>query len=133
MAVKPKAKAKLSFVDIVLNADADIIKAAYEAKIKIDELLALREEAYQQIFELENQIEDVVGDPGVFAFPAPPCNVAGISGNKPSKRTTPKPKTPTQPKTGDTEKPAEKPEPKNESDNTSNQPETNTTNKKPNE
>lgn len=71
-------KHKLSFVDIVLNAEAAVIKQAYEARLQIDGLLQEREAAYRRIVELETQIEQVVGEEGVFAFPPPPAPVAGI-------------------------------------------------------
>ncbi len=71
-------KHKLSFVDIVLNAEAATIKQAYEARLQIDGLLQEREVAYRRIVELETQIEQIVGEEGVFAFPPPPAPVAGI-------------------------------------------------------
>jgi hypothetical protein len=78
MAKVPKQLDSLSFVDIVMRADAETIKAAYEARVKVDELLAQREEAYRRIAELEAQVETVLGEEGVFAFPPPPLPVAGM-------------------------------------------------------
>lgn len=78
MAKTPKNLEPLSFVDIVMRADAETIKAAYEARVKVDELLAQREEAYRRIAELESQVEVVIGEEGVFAFPPPPLPVAGL-------------------------------------------------------
>ncbi len=78
MAKTPKNMEPLSFVDIVMHADAETIKAAYEARVKVDELLAQREEAYRRIAELESQVETVIGEEGVFVFPTPPLPVAGL-------------------------------------------------------
>ena len=85
MAQKPNSK-KLSFVEIVMGADAEVIKAAHEARVKIDGLLAEREAAYVKILELENQIETVVGEDGVFVYPPPPAPVAGIPKLEPAAR-----------------------------------------------
>lgn len=74
---KPGTTKSLSFIEIIMGADAETIKAAYEAKIKIDGLLAERAEAYRRIAEIEEQIETVVGDPGTFIYPPPPMVVAG--------------------------------------------------------
>lgn len=73
-----KKSISLTFRDIVLGAEADIIREAYEARIKIDELIAERQSAYERIAELENQVEDELGDTGVFPFPAPTLPVAGF-------------------------------------------------------
>ncbi|MBT3380046.1 MAG: hypothetical protein HN742_22485 [Lentisphaerae bacterium] len=89
MAKKPKVTEKLSFVEIVMRADADVIKAAYEARIKIDKLLVLRDEAYTRVFDLEDQIEDVVGEQGTFVFPPPPCPIAGMPSPIPATRRPP--------------------------------------------
>ena len=69
----------LSFVEIVMRADAATIKAAYEARLKVDELLAAREEAYRRIAEIEAKVEGIMGEQGVFTFPDPPMPVAGFS------------------------------------------------------
>ncbi|WP_064499553.1 hypothetical protein [Geminisphaera colitermitum] len=68
----------LSFRDIVLGAEADIIRQALEARVQIDQLLEERLRAYERIAALETQVEDVLGEPGGFPFPAPPLPVAGF-------------------------------------------------------
>ena len=52
----------LSLVEIVMRADAETIKAAYEARVKVDGLLAEREEAYRRIAQLEAQVEEITKD-----------------------------------------------------------------------
>ena len=79
MAKNPISTAPLSFVEIVMRADAETIKAAYEARVKVDGLLAEREAAYRRIAELEQQVETIVGEQGVFVFPEPPLPVAGFN------------------------------------------------------
>ena len=79
MAKKVKKQISLSFMDIVLNGQADIIKQAYEARIKIDSLLEKREEAYRQIFNLEKQVDEVLGEDDAFTFSPPVCPVAGFA------------------------------------------------------
>ncbi|MGL4854626.1 MAG: hypothetical protein ACRC37_05175 [Lentisphaeria bacterium] len=74
-----KKALELSFIDIVMGADAQTIKSAYEARLKIDEQLQLREEAYRKIAEIEQLIESIIGEEGEFIFPAPPLEVAGYS------------------------------------------------------
>jgi hypothetical protein len=69
----------LSFIEIVMRSDAETLRQALEARVKVDALLAEREEAYRKIAELENQVEQVVGTSGVFVFPAPPLPVAGFA------------------------------------------------------
>ena len=69
----------LSFVELVMRADAETLRQALEARLKIDDLLAEREAAYRRIAELEGQVEQVVGTPGAFVFPAPPLPVAGFA------------------------------------------------------
>ena len=44
---------------------------------------AEREAAYRRIAELEQQVEEVIGEQGVFVFPEPPMPVAGFNA-KPS-------------------------------------------------
>lgn len=78
-------KTPLSFEEIVIRADLDVIKAALEARQKIDDLLAERQEAYRRIAELENQVETILGQPGVFVFPAPPVSVASVPKTAPAK------------------------------------------------
>lgn len=90
MAQKPHLVKKLSFVEIIMGADAETIKAAYEARVKVDDLLAARDEAYRRIIEIENNIETIVGDPGVFVYPPPPCPVAGLDRADAAPRRQPK-------------------------------------------
>lgn len=82
MAKKPTA---LTFRDIVLGAEADVIRAALDARIKIDALITERQAAYEKIAALETQINTVVGEAGVYPFPAPPLSVAGFD-QKPAKK-----------------------------------------------
>lgn len=77
MAKKPNLTA-LTFRDLVLGADAETIRQALEARVRIDELIAERQAAYERIAALETQVEEVIGEPGVFPFPAPPLPVAGL-------------------------------------------------------
>jgi hypothetical protein len=77
MAKKPNLTS-LSFRDLVLGAEADTLRQALEARVRIDELIAERQAAYERIASLETQIEDVIGEPGVFPFPLPPLPVAGL-------------------------------------------------------
>lgn len=84
MAKKPTT---LTFRDIVLGAEADVIRAALEARIKIDALITERQAAYEKIAALETQINTVVGEAGVYPFPAPPLPVAGFD-QKPAKKST---------------------------------------------
>lgn len=90
MAKNPGSGQSLSFVEIVMHADAETIKAAYEARVKVDGLLAEREEAYRRIAELEQRVDEIIGEPGVFAFPEPPLPVSGIgakNASSPAKKT----------------------------------------------
>ena len=82
MAKKPTS---LTFRDIVLGAEADVIRAALEARIKIDALITERQAAYEKIAALETQINTVVGEAGVYPFPSPPLPVAGFD-QKPAKK-----------------------------------------------
>jgi hypothetical protein len=77
MAKKPNLTS-LSFRDLVLGAEAETLRQALEARVRIDELIAERQAAYERIATLETQIEDVIGEPGVFPFPLPPLPVAGL-------------------------------------------------------
>jgi hypothetical protein len=86
-----KVQSKLSLIDIVTRADADVIRQALEARVKIDDLLVIREEAYKKILEIENEIEDVIGEEGAFDFGEAPYPVAGVAKKKP--RPKPKAKT----------------------------------------
>ena len=85
-----KVQPKLSFMDIVTRADAETIREALEARVKIDDLLVIREEAYKKIFDIENEIEEIVGEEGTFDFGEAPYPVAGMAKKKP--RPKPKPK-----------------------------------------
>lgn len=76
MAKKPAQS--LTFRDIVLGAEADIIRQALEARVQIDQLIEERRQAYERIAQLETQVEDVLGETGAFPFPAPPMPVAGF-------------------------------------------------------
>jgi len=76
----------LSAIDIILQADAETIREAYESRLKIDELLVKREEAYRQIEQIEQQIETLVGEDGSFIYPAPPLPIAGFSKLVPAAR-----------------------------------------------
>ncbi len=82
MAKKPTT---LTFRDIVLGAEADVIRQALEARVKIDALIVERQAAYEKIAALETQVATLVGEPGVYPFPAPPLPVAGFDA-KPAKR-----------------------------------------------
>lgn len=73
-----KKSPTLTFRDIVLGADADTIRQAHEARVKIDQLIDERQKAYERIAAIENQVEETIGEPGVFPFPAPPLPVAGF-------------------------------------------------------
>lgn len=73
-----KKTAALSFRDIVLGADADVIRQAHEARVQIDLLVEERQRAYERIAALETQVEEVLGEAGAFPFPAPPLAVAGF-------------------------------------------------------
>jgi len=73
--VSPKL-APLSMVDIVMRADVETIRAALDARQKIDALLAERAAAYERIATLEAQIDQVIGGPDLFVFPPPPMPVA---------------------------------------------------------
>lgn len=79
MAKNPISTAPLSFVEIVMRADAETIRAALDARVKVDGLLAEREAAYRKIAELEQKVEEVIGEQGVFVFPEPPLPVAGFN------------------------------------------------------
>lgn len=73
-----KTAPTLSFRDIVLGAEADVIRQALAAREQIDTLIDERRRAYERIAELETQVEDALGETGVFPFPAPPLPVAGF-------------------------------------------------------
>lgn len=94
MAKNPVNGQPLSFVEIVMRADAETIKAAYEARVKVDGLLAEREEAYRKIAMLEQKVDEIIGEPGVFVFPEPPMPVSGFAKPVPAaaKKSAPAPK-----------------------------------------
>ena len=73
-----KKNSPLTFRDIVLGAEADVIRQALEARVKIDQLIAERQSAYDRIAALETQVEEVIGEPGAYPFPPPPLPVAGF-------------------------------------------------------
>jgi hypothetical protein len=75
MAKKPTT---LTFREIVLGAETEVIRAALDARVKIDALIIERQAAYEKIAALETQIETVVGEPGIYPFPQPPLPVAGF-------------------------------------------------------
>jgi hypothetical protein len=77
MAKKP-ALPTLSFRDLVLGSEAETLRQALEARVRIDELIAERQAAYERIAALETQVEEVLGEAGVFPFPTPPLPVAGL-------------------------------------------------------
>ena len=87
-----KVQPKLSFMDIVTRADADTIREALEARVKIDDLLVIREEAYKKIFDIESEIEGIVGEEGTFDFGEAPYPVAGLTKKKARPKPKPKPK-----------------------------------------
>ncbi len=89
---KPMPKPPLSMVEIVMRADAATIQAALEARQKVDALLAERAAAYERIAALEHQIDDVVGEPGVFVFPPPTVAVAAFVAPAPAPAPKPAPK-----------------------------------------
>lgn len=102
MAKKPTT---LTFREIVLGAEAAVIRAALDARVKIDALIVERQAAYEKIAALETQIETVVGEPGVYPFPPPPLHVAGFDPKAELvTRGTPA-KKPTRPATDDTSAP----------------------------
>ncbi|MCM8528349.1 MAG: hypothetical protein NE327_17635 [Lentisphaeraceae bacterium] len=87
-----KVQPKLSFMDIVTRADANTIREALEARVKIDDLLVIREEAYKKIFDIESEIEGIVGEEGTFDFGETPYPVAGLTKKKARPKPKPKPK-----------------------------------------
>ncbi|QBG48914.1 hypothetical protein EGM51_16450 [Verrucomicrobia bacterium S94] len=99
----------LSARDIILQADAETIREALEARVKIDDLLVKREEAYRQIEAIELQVEELVGEEGVFVYPEPPVPVAGFAKPTPASRPKPKPAPKPEPE-GIEEEPVEKEE-----------------------
>ena len=76
MAKKGQKLEPLTLQEIILRGDSEIIRQALEARVQIDTLLEEREAAYRRIAELETQVSEIVGEDGVFPFPAPPLDVA---------------------------------------------------------
>ncbi|MGE9291272.1 MAG: hypothetical protein ACQKBT_09795 [Puniceicoccales bacterium] len=93
MAKKTSKPISLDRNDIILGADAETIRAALEAREKIDVLLNERAEAYRKIAELENQVDDLRGDDTEFPFPEPELPVASFGARpKPAKKRPAAPK-----------------------------------------
>ena len=88
---KPISTQPLTFTELVMRADAETLKRAYEARLQVDTLLSQREEAYRKIAGIEQQIDQIMGEPGVFVYPEPPLPVAGFTVKKPQ---PPKPQQP---------------------------------------
>lgn len=86
MAKKNQKITPLSLQEIILRGDADTIRQALEARIQIDTLLEEREAAYRRISELEEQVEGIVGEEGVFPFPEPPVPVASFDAKAAAKK-----------------------------------------------
>ncbi len=79
IAKNPISTAPVRIWEIVRRARSETTKAAYEARVQVDGLLAEREAAYRKIAELEQKVEEVIGEQGVFVFPEPPLPVAGFN------------------------------------------------------
>tara|TARA_B110000037_G_C16830960_1_gene387724 strand:+ start:145 stop:525 length:381 start_codon:yes stop_codon:yes gene_type:complete len=92
MAKKIQKLEPLSFTEIVLRGDSETIRQALEARTQIDGLLDEREAAYQRIAELENQVESIVGEEGIFPFPSPPAEVSAFATTPAKKTAKPAPK-----------------------------------------
>jgi hypothetical protein len=97
MAKKTQQLVPLTRQDIILRGDAETIRQALEARIQIDELLEEREAAYRRISELEQQVEEIVGEDNLFPFPEPPIPVASFDLNTAAKKPAPKAKKSAQP------------------------------------
>ena len=69
-------KPPLTLAEIIMRADVETIRAALEARQRIDSLLAERAAAYERIAALEHQVDEIMGAPGLFVFPAPAVAVA---------------------------------------------------------
>ena len=92
MAKKPQKLEPLTLQEIILRGDSETIRQALEARIQIDTLLEEREAAYRRIAELETQVSEIVGEDGVFPFPAPPLDVATyVQKPAPKKKVEPAP------------------------------------------
>jgi hypothetical protein len=92
MAKKPQKLEPLTLQEIILRADSETLRQALEARVQIDTLLEEREAAYRRIAELETQVSEIVGEDGVFPFPAPPLDVATFAQKPaPKKKVEPAP------------------------------------------
>jgi hypothetical protein len=92
MAKKPQKLEPLTLQEIILRGDSETIRQALEARVQIDTLLEEREAAYRRIAELETQVSEIVGEDGIFPFPAPPLDVADyVKKPAPKKKVAPKP------------------------------------------
>ena len=92
MAKKPQKLEPLTLQEIILRGDSGTIRQALEARVQIDTLLEEREAAYRRIAELETQVSEIVGEDGVFPFPAPPLDVAAYAQKPiPKKKVEPAP------------------------------------------
>ncbi|CAA6677416.1 MULTISPECIES: hypothetical protein [unclassified Lentimonas] len=92
MAKKPQKLEPLTLQEIILRGDSETIRQALEARVQIDTLLEEREAAYRRIAELETQVSEIVGEDGIFPFPAPPLDVADyVKKPAPKKAAAPKP------------------------------------------
>ena len=78
MAKKAQKLEPLTLQEIILRGDSETIRQALEARVQIDTLLEEREAAYRRIAELETQVSEIVGEDGIFPFPAPPLEVASF-------------------------------------------------------
>jgi hypothetical protein len=94
MAKKPQKFEPLTLQEIILRADSETLRQALEARVQIDTLLEEREAAYRRIAELETQVSEIVGEDGIFPFPAPPLDVAAyVQKPAPKKKVEPAPET----------------------------------------
>ena len=92
MAKKVQKLEPLTLQEIILRGDSETIRQALEARVQIDTLLEEREAAYRRIAELETQVSEIVGEDGIFPFPAPPLDVAAyVQKPAPKKAVAPKP------------------------------------------
>ena len=66
-----KKNSPLTFRDIVLGADADIIRQALDARVKIDQLIVERDRAYESIAALETQNRRRDGRDGRISLSSP--------------------------------------------------------------
>ena len=83
---------QLSRNDIILGAEADIIRQALEARIEIDRLLEERAKAYELIAGLEEQVGAIIGEDQDFPFPEPDLPGYGLTQKPGAKKTAPRSK-----------------------------------------